>query len=111
MLTLGFDARNDTPAHMAKFAVTQGVNFDNWRLASADAVTLSALLRDLGFSYAAVAGGFDHVTQTTILDRDFGSLPVSVTVSKGVVKLSGALDNTAQIAQIAAAVNQVKAGA
>jgi protein SCO1/2 len=46
------------------------VNFDNWRLASADAGTLSALLRDLGFSYTAVAGGFDHLTQTTILDRE-----------------------------------------
>ena len=70
VLTLGFDARNDTPAHLAQFAAVQGIKPDNWRLASADGVTLSALLRDLGFSYAAVAGGFDHVTQTTILDRD-----------------------------------------
>ena len=70
VLTVGFDARNDSPARMAQFAAVQGVNFDNWRLASADAGTLAALLRDLGFSYAAVAGGFDHVTQTTIIDRD-----------------------------------------
>ena len=70
VLTVGFDARNDTPAHMAQFAAVQGVKFDNWRLASADAGTISALLRDLGFSYVAVAGGFDHVTQTTIVDRD-----------------------------------------
>jgi protein SCO1 len=70
VLTVGFDARNDTPAHMAQFAAVQGVTLDNWHLASADAGTLSALLRDLGFSYAAVAGGFDHVTQTTIIDRE-----------------------------------------
>jgi len=70
VLTIGFDARNDTPAHMAQFAARQGVKLDNWRLASADAGTMSALLRDLGFSYAAVAGGFDHITQTTIIDRD-----------------------------------------
>lgn len=70
VLTVGFDARNDTPAHMSQFAAAQGVQYEDWRLASADAGTLSALLRDLGFSYAAVAGGFDHVTQTTILDRD-----------------------------------------
>jgi protein SCO1/2 len=70
VLTVGFDARNDTPVHMAQFAAVQGLRFDNWRLASADAGTLSALLRDLGFSYAAVAGGFDHITQTTIIDRD-----------------------------------------
>src|SRR5262249_20978632 len=25
---------------------------------------------DLGFSYTAIAGGFDHVAQTTIVDRD-----------------------------------------
>jgi protein SCO1/2 len=31
---------------------------------------IEALLRDLGFSYIAIAGGFDHVTQTTIIDRD-----------------------------------------
>jgi protein SCO1/2 len=70
VLTVGFDARNDTPARMAHFAATQGVNFDNWRLASADTATMSALLRDLGFSYASAAGGFDHVTQTTVIDRD-----------------------------------------
>jgi len=70
VLTVGFDARNDTPAHMAQFATMQGVKYDNWRLASADAGTISALLRDLGFSYLAVAGGFDHITQTTIIDRE-----------------------------------------
>jgi len=70
VLTVGFDARNDTPVRLAQFASVQGVKFANWRLASADSATMEALLRDLGFSYAAVAGGFDHVTQTTIADRD-----------------------------------------
>jgi protein SCO1/2 len=70
VLTLGFDARNDTPARMAQFASMQGIKFTNWRVASADAATIEALLRDLGFSYAAAAGGFDHITQTTIVDGD-----------------------------------------
>lgn len=70
VLTVGFDARNDTPVHMAQFAAVQGVKFDNWQLASADTGTLSALLRDLGFSYVAITGGFDHITQTTIIDRE-----------------------------------------
>jgi protein SCO1/2 len=70
VLTVGFDARNDTPARMAQFASIQGVKVKNWRLASADPVTIDALLHDLGFSYVSVAGGFDHVTQTTIVDRD-----------------------------------------
>ena len=70
VLTVGFDARNDTPARMAQFASIQGVKIKNWRLASADPATIEALLHDLGFSYVSVAGGFDHVTQTTIVDRD-----------------------------------------
>jgi protein SCO1/2 len=70
VLTIGFDARNDTPTRMAQFATIQGVRAPNWRLASGDAGTIEALLRDLGFSYRAVAGGFDHIAQTTIIDRD-----------------------------------------
>jgi protein SCO1 len=70
VLTIGFDARNDTPTRMAQFAAVQGVKFPNWRLASADAGTIGALLRDVGFSYTAIAGGFDHIVQTTIVDRD-----------------------------------------
>jgi protein SCO1/2 len=70
VLTVGFDARNDTPARMAQFASIQGVRIKNWRLASADPATIEALLHDLGFSYVSVAGGFDHVTQTTIVGSD-----------------------------------------
>ena len=70
VLTVGFDARNDTPARLTQFASTQGIKSPNWRVASADAATIEALLGDLGFSYRAVAGGFDHLTQTTIVDRD-----------------------------------------
>lgn len=69
VLTIGFDARNDTPARLKQFAAAQGIRAKNWRLASADPATLEALLRDLGFSYATIAGGFNHVTQTTVLDR------------------------------------------
>ena len=70
VLTVGFDARNDTVPRMAQFASMQGIKLPNWRVASGDAATIAALLNDLGFSYRAVAGGFDHPTQTTILDRD-----------------------------------------
>jgi protein SCO1 len=70
VLTVGFDARNDTSPRMAQFASLQGIKLPNWRVASGDPATIEALLKDLGFSYRAVAGGFDHPTQTTILDRD-----------------------------------------
>jgi protein SCO1/2 len=69
VLTVGFDARNDTVARMAQFASLQGIRSPNWRVASGDPATIEALLDDLGFSYRAVAGGFDHPTQTTIVDR------------------------------------------
>ena len=70
VLTVGFDVRNDTPGRMAQFAVQQGVRLANWRLAAGDAAVMEPLLRDLGFSFVPIGGGFDHVTQTTIVDRD-----------------------------------------
>ncbi len=70
VLTIGFDARHDTPARVAQFAAAQGAAAPNWRYASADAATLSALLDELGFSYAEATGGFDHITQTTLVDAE-----------------------------------------
>jgi len=70
VLTIGFDARHDTPTRLAQFAAIQGVKFSNWRLASGDPDTLDALLRELGFSFEGAAGGFDHIAQTTIVDRE-----------------------------------------
>lgn len=70
VLTVGFDARHDTAARLTQFASVQGIKLPNWQVASADAATIEALLGDLGFSYRAVAGGFDHLTQTTIIDSE-----------------------------------------
>ena len=70
VLTVGFDARNDTVPRMVQFASAQGIKLPNWRVASGDVASIEALLNDLGFSYRAVAGGFDHPMQTTIVDRD-----------------------------------------
>ena len=71
VLTFGFDARGDTPAQLAGFAGTHGIaGTEGWHIASADPKTTAAFLEELGFSFRAAAGGFDHVTQTTILDRE-----------------------------------------
>lgn len=71
VLTLGFDARNDTPSRMAAFAADQDIDADPlWLIASGSPAVLEALLEEVGFSYSAAAGGFEHVTQTTILDAD-----------------------------------------
>lgn len=69
VLSFGFDARGDRPAQLAAFAGTHALaDIAGWHIASADAATADAFLAELGFSYSAVAGSFDHVTQTTILD-------------------------------------------
>lgn len=70
VLTVGFDARHDTPARLAAFADAQGIDLADWRLASADQRTIQALLDDLGFSFEAAAGGFRHPTLTTIVDAE-----------------------------------------
>lgn len=71
VLTFGFDARGDRPARLTGFANKHRLaGIKDWRLASADPATTEALLTDLGFSWRSAAGGFDHVTQTTILDAE-----------------------------------------
>ena len=70
VLTIGFDARHDTPARLTAFATAQGIDVPDWHLASADERTILALLDDLGFSFEAAAGGFRHPTLTTIIDAE-----------------------------------------
>jgi protein SCO1/2 len=68
VVTIGFNLPFDTPGAMKQFAKKQGISFANWEFLSPDAAEVKALTRDLGFAYAASAGGFDHLTQVTILD-------------------------------------------
>jgi protein SCO1/2 len=70
VLTVSFDPGRDTPARLAAFMSDQDVNLPNWQIAVGDKTTTENLMADLGFSYRASAGGFDHVTQTTVLDGD-----------------------------------------
>jgi protein SCO1/2 len=67
--TIGFDTVVDTPARMAGFAADSGVDDRNWYFLSGDPQTIHELSRDLGFSYFALPKGFDHITQTTVIDR------------------------------------------
>ena len=71
VLTFGFDASGDKPAQLRAFAISHDISrLDDWYLASADPETTEALLQDLGFSWRDAAGGFDHPSQTTILDAE-----------------------------------------
>lgn len=71
VVTIGFDVAHDTPQAMAAFARKQGVsNEPHWRFLSASQETVEQLQRDLGFIFFPTARGFDHINQTSIIDRD-----------------------------------------
>lgn len=68
VITIGFNPPHDTPQAMADFARRQGVALPNWEFLSPQAAGVASLARDFGFTYRATQGGYDHVTQVTIVD-------------------------------------------
>lgn len=70
VLTIGFDTRNDHPARMRAYDRAQDIELANWHFLSVDAPTILALTGELGFIFFPAAQGFDHLSQTTILDAD-----------------------------------------
>ncbi|MBI4968019.1 MAG: SCO family protein [Rhodospirillales bacterium] len=70
VVSIGFDTAKDTPEAMRLFAKSQGVSMEGWEFLSTDPVTLSVLAEELGFIFWASPRGFDHLTQTTILDKE-----------------------------------------
>lgn len=67
---LGFDSQYDTPQAMKHFANKQGISDASWNLLSADAKTITALSKELGFLFFTSPKGFDHVVQATIIDAE-----------------------------------------
>jgi protein SCO1/2 len=53
---------------MRQYARERGADLADWHFASTNAATIERLARDVGFTYFASAKGFDHITQTTIID-------------------------------------------
>jgi protein SCO1/2 len=68
--SIGFNLPFDNPAAMRNFAREQGIDRRDWRFLSPDPGSVDALTRDFGFTYAANAGGFDHVAQLTLVDAN-----------------------------------------
>jgi len=68
VVTIGFDAEFDKPPIMRSYQRQQDIDFDNWKFLSTNVETVWRLSDDIGFSFAPSAQGFDHLTQTTILD-------------------------------------------
>ena len=70
VVTIGFDARVDSPERMRTFARQQNIDLPNWEFLSADAATIDRLSEDLGFIFFASAKGFDHLAQITIVGSE-----------------------------------------
>ena len=68
VLTVGFNLPFDSPTAMREFKRRQGIEASNWEFLAVDAPTLDALARDVGFVWTPTPGGFDHLTQATIVD-------------------------------------------
>jgi len=68
VVTIGFDARDDTPERMRAFAHAQGVDLPNWAFLSGDTATVEGLAENLGFIYFPSPRGYDHLAQTTVID-------------------------------------------
>jgi protein SCO1/2 len=70
VVTIGFNLPYDSPEAMRDFARRYGIDAPDWEFLSPFEPQLSALVADFGFEYARTPGGFDHITQLTILDAD-----------------------------------------
>ena len=68
VLTIGFDSARDTPERMRTYARERGINTSQWFFLSADAATITALSRELGFVFFESPKGFDHLAQISLLD-------------------------------------------
>jgi protein SCO1/2 len=68
VVTVGFDTPNDTPQRMRAYARERGAEQPGWYFASADAAAIARLTETVGFTYFASPKGFDHITQTTLVD-------------------------------------------
>ena len=69
VVTIGFDSARDTPNAMRAFAREQGIDASGWRFLSGTPETIEALSEELGFISFASPRGFDHINQTTVIDR------------------------------------------
>jgi len=70
IITIGFDTRNDTPDRMRSFARAHDAGGSNWYFASSDTKTINLLSEAIGFNFFPSSGGFDHMAQVTILDKN-----------------------------------------
>lgn len=69
VVTIGFDVAHDTPQAMGAFARKQGVSEPGWRFLSATPEAIKQISSDLGFIFFPTARGFDHINQSSIINK------------------------------------------
>jgi len=69
VLTIGFNLPYDSPEAMRDFARRVGLNAANWEFLTPFEAQRDALTADFGFSWKPTSGGFDHITQVTVVDQ------------------------------------------
>lgn len=70
VVSIGFVPEADTPVAMRVFAKRYGIDDPHWSFLSPDPGAPRALARDFGFEYVPAGGGYEHLTQVTILDAE-----------------------------------------
>ena len=70
VVSIGFDWQVDTPERMRMYASGKGIDTPGWHFLSGDQTSVDAISEDVGFQFYASAKGFDHLSQTTIIDAD-----------------------------------------
>jgi protein SCO1/2 len=70
IITIGFDWQVDTPERMGLFASGHGIDVDGWHFLSGDEASIKAITENVGFLFFPSVRGFDHLSQTTIVDAD-----------------------------------------
>jgi len=70
VVTIGFDTIRDTPEMMRAFARQQQVDLPGWKFLSTDQATIDKLSKEVGFIYYPSPTGFDHLLQSTLVDKN-----------------------------------------
>jgi len=70
VVTIGFDWAVDTPEQMRVYASSRGIDVPGWHFLSGDEASVDAISKAVGFQFYPSTTGFDHLSQTTIVDAD-----------------------------------------
>ena len=70
VISIGFDWRIDTPGRMQVYGRQFGIEDPEWHFLSGDRSVIKAIADKLGFQFYPSAMGFDHLSQTTVVDAD-----------------------------------------